>query len=216
MKSGLPPRDPLYNGSICRTFATARPGQGYNSEVPHTGAPVLVAPPAILPRVTPERPGIWRRTMHDTVFLNNRGDLTSYAPNGFRRFQARWGRGGTERLVGARRMESARVAPLNFPQRQAVHAPCIRWKRKGCAPLLTRPASRPPVPFTDPSGCAVVQRAGWRLSHAPARAPAPWGPRGGAAGGRGGGGDARLSGGGAPDRVPGPFAARRELRGDGF
>jgi hypothetical protein len=107
VKSGLPPRESLYNGSICRTFATARPGQGYSVEVPHTGAPVLVAPPAILPRVTPDRPGIWRRTMHDTVFLNNRGDLTSFAPNGIRRFQvrgggaARGGAGGGRSRMGA-------------------------------------------------------------------------------------------------------------------
>lgn len=92
MKSGLPPRDHLYNGTICRSFAAQRigaNGQFYQPDVPHTGGDVLVAPPAILPRVSPERPGIWRRTMHDTVFLNSRGDVTSYAPNGFRRFQAR-------------------------------------------------------------------------------------------------------------------------------
>lgn len=84
--TGLPAREQLYNGSICRSLTVT--GLGYLGEA-HSGSEVAVAPPALLPRIDPSRAGLWRRVKTDTVFLNSRGEVTSFAPDGRRRFQVR-------------------------------------------------------------------------------------------------------------------------------
>ncbi|KAK9806239.1 hypothetical protein WJX72_006852 [[Myrmecia] bisecta] len=87
--SGVPPKEPLFNGSICRYASSfghgALGGRNYQEML----APVEVAPPAFLP--TPGKHGhIWRS--HGlAVFLNSRGEVTAYDPHGTKMWQVQMG-----------------------------------------------------------------------------------------------------------------------------
>ena len=82
--SGLPAAVPLFNGSICRSLNPLNPLGGFDG-----GTHVLVAPPAVLRRTDAARTGLARRAKLDTLAFNSRGEVTSFAPDGRRRFQAR-------------------------------------------------------------------------------------------------------------------------------
>ena len=96
-RSGVPVREQLFNGSICR------PGRNNGGatlpiymRTPAMAAAehVEVAPPAMLPRYVlpgPAGPRPRRRPPPaDAVFLNSRGEVGSLAPSSFFVFLPRW------------------------------------------------------------------------------------------------------------------------------
>lgn len=92
--SGSPGR-PLFNGSVCRVVQQQVVTQGrhhwQSSGDPPGGVPISLAPPAAVPayEASPAAGSARRRRRWDVVFLNSRGDVTSFSPDGRRHFQLR-------------------------------------------------------------------------------------------------------------------------------
>eukprot|EP00238_Polyblepharides_amylifera_P006621 CAMPEP_0196591354 /NCGR_PEP_ID=MMETSP1081-20130531/69302_1 /TAXON_ID=36882 /ORGANISM="Pyramimonas amylifera, Strain CCMP720" /LENGTH=702 /DNA_ID=CAMNT_0041914685 /DNA_START=132 /DNA_END=2240 /DNA_ORIENTATION=+ len=119
--SGVPVKEQLFNGSICRSAVTglgsehaqysSRRNQDRDQE---TFSPLETALPALLPRHDSYLPHagaaagahsdnsgtlhLRRGAAHDVVFLNSRGEVTAYGPEGGKRWQVQahtsWQRGG--------------------------------------------------------------------------------------------------------------------------
>jgi len=92
--SGSPGR-PLFNGSVCRAVQQQVVTHGrhhwQSSGDPPGGMPIDLAPPATVAayEASPAGGNRPRRRRWDVVFLNSRGDLTSFSPDGRRHFQLR-------------------------------------------------------------------------------------------------------------------------------
>jgi len=101
--SGVPAREHLFNGSICRgASGVTRHGSRHMNGEPSGGyaanAHVEVAAPAVLRRGEETVVRSLRRAVKDMVFLNSRGEVTCYTHAGHRRWlqrtEASWARGG--------------------------------------------------------------------------------------------------------------------------
>lgn len=88
VKSGIPARQHLFDGGICRPFTGGLHGLDRVNQL----RPVDVATPVLLP--VPGRRGKYRRGGGNlAVFLNSRGEVTSYDGQGHKVWQVRTGAG---------------------------------------------------------------------------------------------------------------------------
>lgn len=83
VSSGIPPRQHLFDGSICRPF---RAGIHGLDRMPRLG-PVEVAPPIVLP--IPGHRGHYLKPVNLAVFLNSRGEVSAYDERGHLMWQVR-------------------------------------------------------------------------------------------------------------------------------
>jgi hypothetical protein len=92
VSSGVPARSQLFNGSVCRALgAGGRPSvrPAWDSGEPPNGVAIDMAPPAALPRPDPRRMALRRRDKLDAAFLNSRGEVSAFSPDGRRHFLVR-------------------------------------------------------------------------------------------------------------------------------
>ncbi|KAK9789953.1 hypothetical protein WJX73_002050 [Symbiochloris irregularis] len=99
--SGIPPREPLFNGSICRPASLAFLHSGLARGRDLADA-VQVTAPVLLPIPGPH--GHYRAGLGMAVFLNSRGEVTAYHPLGHQAWQvataASWHALSMEGLTG--------------------------------------------------------------------------------------------------------------------
>jgi len=198
VSSGTPARGALWNGSVCRALAdparAGAHGRGHvwDGSLPPGGVPILLAPPAALPVHAHAR-------RMDAAFLNSRGDVSSFSPEGRRHFQLRseagWAPGGgaAPTLAALRLRAGAATAPvllaagervalllspggallaqLALPQPPAAPLQPVDLRGDGVAGLLLR-AEGGLYAFRQVRCCAPEGAARW-LTPVAARAPGP-------------------------------------------
>ena len=116
--SGSPAR-PLFNGSVCRALhllsgAHARQ-QWQSAGDPPGGVPIELAPAAAVASYGARAGGRSARRRWDVVFLNSRGDVTSFSHEGRRHFQLRtdadWGPEGGVATLHALLLRAGSTVP---------------------------------------------------------------------------------------------------------
>ncbi|BDA41145.1 hypothetical protein COCOBI_01-8000 [Coccomyxa sp. Obi] len=87
-KSGIPPREPLFNATICRfpgQWGAEASARAFSFGSDGGVVPLEVAPPAFLPVPGPR--GLYQQGHGIAVFLNSRGEVTAYNSHGQRLWQ---------------------------------------------------------------------------------------------------------------------------------
>eukprot|EP00241_Pyramimonas_parkeae_P004151 CAMPEP_0114256276 /NCGR_PEP_ID=MMETSP0058-20121206/18057_1 /TAXON_ID=36894 /ORGANISM="Pyramimonas parkeae, CCMP726" /LENGTH=677 /DNA_ID=CAMNT_0001370813 /DNA_START=38 /DNA_END=2071 /DNA_ORIENTATION=- len=106
--TGIPVKEQLFNGSICRSGAGGAHDSAHFSRrrgsSEETFSPLEVAVPTLLPRRdaylahSPAHAKLRRGAVHDVAFLNSRGEVTVYSADGHKQWQIQahtsWQRGG--------------------------------------------------------------------------------------------------------------------------
>ncbi|EIE27009.1 hypothetical protein COCSUDRAFT_83568 [Coccomyxa subellipsoidea C-169] len=113
-KSGIPPREPLFNATICRfpgQWGAESSARAFSFGTDGGVVPLEVAPPAFLPVPGPR--GLYQQGHGLAAFLNSRGEVTAYNAHGERLWQHAMGLAWSNRRPGGLGGGNAarRVAP---------------------------------------------------------------------------------------------------------
>ncbi|KAK9916603.1 hypothetical protein WJX75_004756 [Coccomyxa subellipsoidea] len=100
-KSGIPPREPLFNATICRfpgQWGAEASARAFSFGTDGGVVPLEVAPPAFLPVPGPR--GLYQQGHGLAAFLNSRGEVTAYNAHGERLWQHAMGLAWSNRRPG--------------------------------------------------------------------------------------------------------------------